>query len=414
MSLLERTRQIVPATALDASQPWRRLLVSAGFGAVGALALALVLVVPAMAAWVTDAQSPDSWFDALSIAPVLWVLAHRGSAGIPGDDVAVTFPVLGLTLLAVLLARSAGRAALVQSEDAGTRRDPESEAAWWHLPAAYIGGYAGTGFLLALLAWLGPARPNPLYVLPGALAVGAVGLYLALLRSNRDGTDPRSGEILDRISAPIPVVLLRALRPALRGALALLAMGALLVLASVAMSWSRISEISGELNAGMTGGIVLALAQLLALPNLAAWGSVWMSGAAVQVGPIAVGHAAVSPGVLPMVPVLGALPEAGAGPAWAPFTPIIPVAIGAVVGWYALAELTSLASLKIKVQTASLAGALAAALVLLVGFVGSMGVSGGTMSFVGPSLVAVPLLVLEMAVGAVASAAALHYWRTLR
>src|SRR5699024_3496109 len=119
-------------------------------------ALALVLVIPTMAVWVTDAQGSNSWFDALTMAPVLWVLMHRGSTGVPGDDVAVTFPVLGLTLLAVVLARSAAKAALTQTDDEVAPADPDTEdPPWWRLPAAYVGGYAGTGFVLALLAWLG-------------------------------------------------------------------------------------------------------------------------------------------------------------------------------------------------------------------------------------------------------------------
>ncbi|WP_018154895.1 DUF6350 family protein [Demetria terragena] len=411
MSLLERTRQIVPTRALDPAGPWRRLSVAFGFGAVGALALALMLVLPAMAAWVTDPQSPDSWFEALTLAPVVWVMAHRGSTGVPGEEVAVTFPLLGLTIAAVLCARSAARAALVQTE--GQSHDHD-EAAWWHLPAVYVGGYTLTGVALALVAWLGPARPNPIYVIPGALLVASVGLVLGVLKARKDGIDPSLDTMVERVIEPIPVVIRRAWQPALRGAGILLGLGALLVLAAVVLSWSRISEISQELGTGLTGGIVLALGQLFALPNAAAWGGAWLSGAAFQIGPVSVGHAAMSPGILPMVPALGALPEAGAGPAWAPFTPLIPVAVGLAVGWWASGALTALASFTMKIQTAATAGGIAALLVLLVAFLGSMGVSGGSMSYVGPSWVTILLLPIEVALGAVASASALHYWRTLR
>lgn len=409
MTLLERTRQIVPTPDLDLSRPWRRLLVAVGFGAVGALALVLALMIPAMAAWVADTQSPDSWVDALTLAPVMWALAHRGSTSVPGSEVAVTFPALGLTALAVLCAYHAAKAVLAQPEPNG-----DEDTVWWHQPAAYLGGYAGTGLVVTLLAWIGPARPNPVYVLPGAALVAAIGFALAMWRAEGDGRDAELAQVRDLIHDRLPVVLQRAMRPALRGAMALLGVGLVLVLLAVALSWSRVTEISGELETGLAGGVVLALGQLLALPNLAAWAGGWLSGAAVQIGPVTVGHAAVSPGVLPMVPILGGLPEAGAGPAWASFTPLIPVAVGALVGWWSAAELTSLASLKMKVQLAAVAGGLAAAVVLLLGFLGTMGVSGGEMSYVGPSPVTVLLLPLEVALGAAGCAAVLHFVRTRR
>ncbi|BDZ59097.1 cell division protein PerM [Barrientosiimonas endolithica] len=437
MTLLERTRQIVPGPSLDPQHRWHRLLVAAGFGAVAAFALALILVVPSVAGWVTDAQSTATWSDALSFAPALWVLVHRGSVTAPGDAVAVTAPLLALTAGAVLLARSAARAALVKvdtdvrpapsattsstastastaSDDADSEDDARGGDAWWHLPAAFVGGYALSGVLLALLAWVGPTRPNPLYVLPGSIVVAALGMGWALLRSREDPEADAALEVIDGLTERVPVVVRRALQPALVGAGVLLVLGALLALVAVALSWSRVSQIGGELGVGATAGVLLTLGQLLALPNVAAWSAAWLSGASVTVGPVSVGHAAISPGLLPMVPVFGAIPEAGAGPAWAPFVPLVPVAVGAVVGLLTLRRLTSLASLQVKVRTAAVAGALAGGIVLAVGYLGSMGLSEGAMSYVGPHLLAIPLLLLELVVGAVAAATALHYWRTHR
>lgn len=416
MTLLERTRQIVPGPSLDPQHRWQRLLVAAGFGAVAAFALALILVVPSVAGWVTDAQSTATWSDALSFAPALWVLVHRGSVTAPGDAVAVTAPLLALTAGAVLLARSAARAALVrvdESAPAGSG-DVDDRDAWWHLPAAFVGGYALSGVLLALLAWVGPTRPNPLYVLPGSVVVAALGMGWALLRSREDPEAAAALEVIDGLTERVPAVVRRALRPALVGAGTLLVLGALLALTAVALSWSRVTQIGGELGIGATAGVLLTLGQLLALPNVAAWSAAWLSGASVTVGPVSVGHAAISPGLLPMVPAFGAIPEAGAGPAWAPFVPLVPVAVGVLVGTLTLRRLTSLASLQVKVRTAAVAGALAGGVVLAVGYLGSMGLSEGAMSYVGPHPLALVLLPLELAVGAVTSATALHYWRTHR
>ncbi|WP_157063348.1 DUF6350 family protein [Luteipulveratus mongoliensis] len=405
MSLIERTRQIVPS-APDVERPAQLLGVGAGYGAVGALALALILIVPSMVAWLADAQSTVGAFDALSFAADGWVLAHRGSLGVPTDGVSVVAPPLLLTAAAVLLARLAATAALASLTD-------KTKGLWRHVALAFVGGYAATGVLLALVGWIGPARPNPFMVVPGAMVVGAIGMGWALWRDHRGG-DKYASELIDAWGRRLPAVLVRALRPALVGAGVQLAIGLLLVLVAIATSWGRVSQIDSELGAGVIGTTVLTLGQLLALPNLAAYGMTWLGGASIHIGSVSLGHAAVTPGILPMVPVLGAVPEAGAGPWWAPFVPVVPVLVGGFIGWYTLRGLTVLASLRSKVQTSACAAALGGLIVLVLAYAGSMGVSGGDLGYVGPSLMAVPLLLVELAVGAVVTATVLHYWRTLR
>lgn len=406
MSLIERTRTL-PNQPVHPGHPWKLLTVAAGYGAIGALALVLLLLIPAVAGWAADPQSTVSWTAAMSFAPALWVLAHRGSVQVPTDQVSVTLPLLLLTGLAVLLARTAAASSFAHIHE-------EDERAWWHLPAAFVGGYAGTGVLLSLFAWLGPARPNPIFVVPGAALVSSLGMLWALLRARHREQGGIADHVLDGLEERVPRLVQRALRPALRGAIALLLLGTLVVAVMVATGFGRISEVGAELGVNGIGGAVLTLGQLAALPNAVAWSALWTTGAAVQIGPVAVGHAAVTPGVLPMIPALGALPEAGAGPAWAPFVPVLPILVGAWIGRSALEQVTALSSVKVKVATATTAAALAGLMVLLVGFVGAMGVSGGTLSYVGPSLTAIPLAVLEPAIGAALAAFVLHHWRLRR
>lgn len=408
MTLLDRTRRPVTAarpgsTAVGPVRDWQRAATAAGYGALGALAGALALVVPALVAWLTDPKGTTAWTDAMSMAPTFWVLAHRGSVTVPGDAVGVTLPLLLLTLGAVLLARVAARHALIRTEaDTGRR-------SWWLLPISFVGGYSVTGAALALLAWIGPARPNPLAVLPGAVLVAAVAMVWSVLR---DAEEPDAAEVLLGWRDRLPAAMVRAFRPAMEGAAALLALGLVLVGSMLVTGWSDVVQVQRELGAGGAGSVLLILAQVAALPNAAAWGASWLSGAAVQIGPVSLGHAAVTPGILPMVPALGALPSAGVAPAWAPFVPVLVLAVGALVGWRSTARLTRLAAFTTKVSHAATAGALAAGLVLLVAFVGSMGLSGGSLAYVGPSLLAAPLLILEMSLSAVVAAVAAHYWRT--
>lgn len=407
MSLLERTRQIVPTVKSGPTTPKQVLAVAAGYGAVGALALTLVLIVPVLLAWLADPQSTASWLEAMSFAPDAWVLAHRGSLGVSDLGISVVAPPLLLTALAVLSARMACRASLAHLPSARTATGVVRAL------ACFVAGYTLTGAVLALSAWVGPARPNPLIVLPGAALVATLGAGWALWRDHAKGTGVAS-PLFEALEERTPLLLIRAWRPAVVGAGVLAGIGLLLVLLAIVTSYSRVSSISSELGPGSMGLIVLTLGQLLAAPNLAFFAATWLSGASLSVGPVVVGHATVTPGVLPMVPVLGALPEAGAGPWWAPFVPFIPALVGCVVGHRALANLTSLASLRAKVQTAALAATLAGLLVFALALVGSMGVSGGSLDYIGPSLLALPLLLAELVLGAVLTAAALHYWRNHR
>lgn len=427
MSLLERTRNIVPSPHVSRSGP---VATAAGFGAVGALALALILVIPVLVAWAADPHSTVSWTDALSFAPAVWVLAHHGSLGIPANHLTVYAPPLMITVAAVFLARMAAASFLPSLAAApGAVRwpatlvpatDSDADAAapgrsWWHVPAAFVGGYTGTGVLLSLLTWIGPTHPNPLMVIPGSVLVAALGLAWALRRDHRseDGEDiaaPLAAWLAERT----PRVLAKALRPALQGAGVLLALGLLLVVAAVALSWGRVHTVGAGLGAGAVGTVLMTLGQLLVAPNIAAFGATWLSGSSLQIGSVTVGHAVISPGVLPMIPVLGALPEAGAGPWWAPFVPLLPVAVGGFVGYRSLRHVTSLASLRTKLQNAALAAGLAGVLVLAIAYVAALGLRGGSLGYVGPSLMAVPSLLVELVVGATATAGALHYWRTRR
>lgn len=405
MTLLDRTRLHSTPPGPGSTDPGGaglRAATAAGYGALGALAGTLALVVPALLAWLTDPKGTTSWTDALSSAPTFWVLAHRGSVAVPGDAVTVTLPLLALTLGALWLARIAARHALAHTES-------DADRTWWLTPAAFVGGYALTGAVLALLAWIGPSRPSPVTVLPGAVVVAAVAMVWATLR---DSDEPAARPVLLALQERLPATLSRALRPALEGFAVLMAVGLLLVMLLLVTGWSGVSQVHGELGAPTTGSVLLVLGQLAAVPNAAAWGAVWVSGAAVQIGPVTLGHASVTPGILPMVPALGALPQAGAAPAWAPFVPVLVLAAGGLVGWRSAARTTRLAAFSTKLVLAAVAGALAAVLVLVTAFVGSLGLSGGSLSYVGPSPLAVPLLIVEMSLSAVVAAAAVHYWRT--
>jgi len=404
MSLLDRARSTLPTPA-NSREPrdWVQLAIAAGYGAVGAVTLALVLIVPVMAAWAADPHSTTSWTDALSFSGDGWALAHRGHVAVAaGVSHSVTFAPLVLTALAVLFARMAAKAMLTHLSG--------RSGAWWEGPSAYLLGYVVTGLVITGLSLGGPAHPHLLTVLPGAIAVGVAGCVWALLRSDQ----PVAQQARTFADEHVSLSTRRALRPATEGVLGHLGIGLVIVLVLAVTHASQIGELNGQLQPGLLGGVVLWVGQLAALPNLMLWAAGWTTGASVHLGAVSIGSTSVHGGLLPMIPVLGAVPGAGALPAGSGFAPVLQVLLGCFVGHRALGRLTTYASLRTKVLTAVQAAGLTALIVLGLSWLSTAGVSDGALDYLGPSLLIVPLLVVELLLGALVATLFLHWKRALR
>src|SRR3546814_4303619 len=85
-------------------------------------------------------------------------------------------------------------------------------------------------------------------------------------------------------------------------------------------------------NVDAVGATVVALAQLAYLPTLVVWGAAFAAGPGFAVG----AGSAVSPsgtqlGVIPGIPVLGAVPDSTSP--WLLLLALLPVGVGALTGW---------------------------------------------------------------------------------
>ena len=177
--------------------------------------------------------------------------------------------------------------------------------AWW-------AGYAVAVAVAVGLTVAGPFRVTPLSLVLPVVVVPLLALVLALRPVAADDPD-----VLGRRLgfARVPDSVRRAVRPGLAGAAVLLGVGLVVVLAAVALSWDQVSTISTAVAAGGLGAVVLALAQVVALPNLALWAVSFMAGPGFRVvegG--SVSWSGSRGGLLPMVPVLAALPQPGPFP----------------------------------------------------------------------------------------------------
>ena len=174
--------------------------------------------------------------------------------------------------------------------------------------------------------------------------------------------------------------------------LVLLLFGAALVLTGLIRHLDRVTALHAALDPGVAGGIALLMAQLGLVPNACVWAAAYALGAGFAMGTESVvAPAATELGVLPGVPLLGALPGAGPG---SPLLLLWLVA-GALAGALA-ATLVVRSRPGLRFDASSLAGGLSAVLAASV-FVAVGWVAGGDLGVtrltgLGPRLL--PLLVM--------------------
>ena len=149
-------------------------------------------------------------------------------------------------------------------------------------------------------------------------------------------------------------------------------------------------------------GLVVTAAQLALLGNAATWALGFLAGPgfAVALGSTVTPAAAV-PGLLPLVPVLGAMPEAADYPPIMYAVLLLPVAAGALLGRGVDRELEFFGDVRARVTATVVTALLAALVVVGVAALGNGALGVDRLSAVGVPLGAFALaLVLEVVAGA--------------
>lgn len=237
------------------------------------------------------AADPGTVADALGVGTRFWLLAN--GVGVSLGGLVVTLVPWGTTaVVAYMMAWSAGFAA--------RRIRPDQLAGPFTVAGVLLATYLVP--VLAVGAWQGQAWRDPLHwaAVIGVLGLAAVwGASRALGRRFTDGWPEWA----------------RALPRAVLGAqLVLLVCGAALVLSQLIRHLDRVSALHGALDPGVAGGIALLLAQLALVPNALVWAGAYALGSGFALGAgSAVAPAATDLGILPGLPLLGALPAAGPG-----------------------------------------------------------------------------------------------------
>jgi hypothetical protein len=120
----------------------------------------------------------------------------------------------------------------------------------------------------------------------------------------------------------------------------LIGLGALVTALAVLLRGGEVVALFQAGNVDALGAVVVTLAQLAYLPTLAVWGMAFAAGPGFVFGD----GAAVSPsgtqtGVVPGIPILGAIPESTTP--WLLLLALVPVALGALAGWIARSRLVA-------------------------------------------------------------------------
>jgi hypothetical protein len=301
--------------------PWPLAVVVAAVGA--AAAGWIIVAAPVVVASLTG--PPRAITSGLKLATELWLLGHGAGAVIGGTT--ITLMPLGLTALLILilsgLAAMAARQAVLAHESDDLPQDVRQRL----LPRLVL-SFTGTYVLtVGSVAFLFSTPTQVAKALLGAAILGSVSGLMGMARVV--GWDA---------VRTWPLWAKRVPLAAGAGAATVLVGGSLALLTALVQGRARITELSTSLGADPIGGLVLVLGELAYLPNLVLWAASWVLGAGFSLGDGSV----VSPilthvGLLPAVPVLGAVPTGPPSRAVMVAWLLVGVVAGVMAAWTAVA-----------------------------------------------------------------------------
>ena len=391
----ERRRSRVRLTVAEVNAPEHTaaapelplILVAPAAGAASVIAGWLLVAGLVMIGWFTAMAMPVP--TALGFAGQLWLAGHGVGASVGG--VLVTIAPLGLSVLFVLLARTV--TGFVLRAASGASLDGSGALKAWALAAA---GYALTAAIVAVASGAGPRAG---WALLGGVVAGGLGAGWAL-----------AGRLRGQLSA---AAALRGIgRAVVAGLGVMTAIAAVVLVLGLLLGSARISMIEDALAPDAVGAWLLVVLQLLYLPNLLAWAASWALGAGFSVG---VGSL-VSPmlttaGMLPAIPALGAVPEAGVGGPWSYAWLLSGVLAGAAAGWVAAATRHRVRrTLTVWLARGAGSGLVTALIVIVIAALSRGDLGAGRLVGMGPVLLDLLWLAPAPMIVGGAAAAALHWF----
>ncbi|MHA6785273.1 cell division protein PerM [Pseudonocardia saturnea] len=281
-------------------------------GAMGTVIVSYTLLVPAASAVVLTAGAGISIDGAFAAAIPLWLAAHLIPLVLGGQPLSV-LPLLPTVVVGAVVAVGAGWA--VRRLGGRFRQDA----------GAVLATFAGAHSAVAVL---GSA------LLPRAAEVAAAP-WAALVSSGLVAGAAATIGVVRVCGLPEewrpPGWARDAVRVAAVAVTALLALGALALLAGLLLGASEMAAAYRDLAPDLGAGIGVTLLALAYLPNAVVGGLSWVVGPGFTVGAATVSPFGVSAGVPSVFPLLAALPD-GSPPAWAALALAGPIGVGVVAG----------------------------------------------------------------------------------
>ena len=252
--------------------------------------------------------------------------------------------------------------------------------------------YALSGLGVALAAVTPSVRPDPW---SAALCTGVVALV-----AGGYGVLRASG-LLSTVPGLLPPQAAPVLRGALGGLAVMVTGGALLAATTFIAHAGQIGSLWSALGPDPAGGVLLLIVSCALVPNAVLWACAYAVGPGFAVGiGTTVAPTGVILGAAPALPILGALPGAGAAPIPSLVSVALPVLAGLFIG--ALVARHPVAAREIPSRAALLAAGAGALAGLALGAAAGLSagaLGGGRMADVGPAGLQVALVAgLEMAV----------------
>ena len=301
--------------------PWPLAVVLAAVGA--AAAGWIIVAAPVVVASLTG--PPRAITSGLKLATEIWLLGHGAGAVIGATT--ITLMPLGLTALLVVIASGLAGIAARQAVLAHESDDLPLEIRQRLLPKLVL-SFSGTYVLtVGSVAFLFSTPTQVAKALVGAAILA--GLSSLVSMSRVVGWDAMR---------TWPVWAKRVPMAAAAGVTTVVLGGSLALATALYQGRERITELSTSLGADPVGGFVLVLGELAYLPNLVLWAASWVLGAGISLGDGSVLSPSVTQlGLLPAVPVFGAVPVVASGRlvmvAWL----LVGVAAGVLAAWTAVA-----------------------------------------------------------------------------
>ena len=304
---------------------------------VTALFSAVAVFAAMSAVWATKGFGDMEFSSVAAMSAHLWLLIH----GVPLDLAAafgasagtMTLVPLGLSILPLLLCYRSGRRL--------ARASYEGE----FLIPVLSGSVTYALISSAMYGWASP-HPQPLQALNAALVplgIVVAGLMWGGYREARSLSRMVGVDTAEQISQMSQYsrwagsYAWAVVRAAVVAFVALIGLGAVLLGIGILAGWSQIVATYQELHAGAVGDTAVTLLQLGFLPNLVIYAIAWSTGAGFSFGAgTSVGLTSSDAGTLPMLPILGAVPESMG--TFGLVGLLVPLGAGAIAGWWFLRE----------------------------------------------------------------------------